>query len=139
MAKDYHAYPCIALAVPTGALVSRQMRSSMSNVLQSKYVQAARAGGVPRWQVVSRYALRNAMIPVITVIGFRIAVILGSTFVVEVVFNIGGAGRLLIKSVLDQDVPVIQGGLVLVAFIVAVSGILIDLSYAWLNPRVRLS
>ena len=131
--------PCFALAIPTAALVSRQMRSSMSNVLQSRYVQAARAGGIPRWRVVSRYALRNAMIPVVTVIGFRIAVVLGSTFVIEVVFNIGGVGRLLIKSVLDQDVPVIQGGLVLVALIVAISGILIDLSYAWLNPKVRLS
>ncbi len=131
--------PCFALAIPTAALVSRQMRSSMSNVLQSRYVQAARAGGIPRWRVVSRYALRNAMIPVVTVIGFRIAVVLGSTFVIEVVFNIGGVGRLLIKSVLDQDVPVIQGGLILVALIVAISGILIDLSYAWLNPKVRLS
>ena len=131
--------PAFALAIPTGALVARQMRSSMSNVLQSKYVQAARAGGIPRWRIVSRYALPNAMIPVITVIGFRIAVILGSTFVIELVFNISGVGRLLVKSVLDQDVPVIQGGLMLVAFIVAISSLLIDLSYAWLNPRVRLS
>ncbi len=130
--------PAIALAIPTSALVARQMRSSMSNVLQSKYIQAARAGGVPRWRIVSRYALRNAMIPVVTVIGFRIAVILGSTFVIELVFNISGIGRLLVKSVLDQDVPVIQGGMVLVALIVAISSLLIDLSYAWLNPRVRL-
>ena len=130
--------PSIALAMPTGALVARQMRSSMSNVLQSKYIQAARAGGIPRWRIVSRYALRNAMIPVVTVIGFRIAVLLGSAFVVELVFNISGIGRLLVKSVLDQDVPVIQGGLVLVALIVAISTLLIDLSYAWLNPRVRL-
>jgi len=130
--------PATALAIPTSALVSRQMRSSMSNVLQSKYIQAARAGGIPRWRIVSRYALRNAMIPVVTVIGFRIAVILGSTFVIELVFNISGIGRLLVKSVLDQDVPVIQGGLVLVALIVAISSLLIDLSYAWLNPRVRL-
>ena len=110
----------------------------MSNVLQSKYIQAARAGGIPRWRIVSRYALRNAMIPIITVIGFRVAVILGSTFVIELVFNISGIGRLLVKSVLDQDIPVIQGGLVLVACIVAISSLLIDLSYAWLNPRVRL-
>jgi len=130
--------PASALAIPTSALVARQMRSSMSNVLQSKYIQAARAGGIPRWRIVSRYALRNAMIPVVTVIGFRIAVILGSTFVIELVFNISGIGRLLVKSVLDQDVPVIQGGMVLVAFIVAISSLIIDLSYAWLNPRVRL-
>ncbi len=130
--------PASALAIPTSALISRQMRSSMSNVLQSKYIQAARAGGIPRWRIVSRYALRNAMIPVVTVIGFRIAVILGSTFVIELVFNISGIGRLLVKSVLDQDIPVIQGGLVLVAAIVAISSLLIDLSYAWLNPRVRL-
>lgn len=131
--------PAIALAIPTGALVARQMRSSMSNVLQSKYIQAARAAGIPRWQIVSRYALRNALIPVVTVIGFRIAVIIGSAFVVELVFNISGIGRLLVKSVIDQDVPVIQGGLVLVATIVAISSLLIDLSYVWLNPRVRLS
>ena len=130
--------PAIALAVPTSALVSRQMRSSMSNVLQSKYIQAARAGGIPRWRIVSRYALRNALIPVVTVIGFRIAVIIGSTFVIELVFNISGVGRLFVKSVLDQDVPVIQGGMVLIALIVAISSLLIDLSYAWLNPRVRL-
>ena len=130
--------PACALAIPTSALVARQMRSSMSNVLQSKYIQAARAGGVPRWRIVSRYALRNAMIPVVTVIGFRIAVILGSTFVIELVFNISGIGRLLVKSVIDQDIPVIQGGLMLVALIVAISSLLIDLSYAWLNPRVRL-
>ena len=131
--------PSLALAFPTAALISRQTRSSMTNVLQSKYVQASRANGLPRRRIVQRHVLRNAMIPVVTVIGFRVAVSIGQAFVVERVFALGGVGELLADAVLKQDVPVIQGGLLLTAVIVAITSLLVDVSYALLNPKVRLS
>jgi peptide/nickel transport system permease protein len=129
--------PSVALAVPNIALIARQTRSSMTNVLQSKYVQAARANGLPRAQIVRRHVLRNAMIPVVTVIGFRVAVSIGQAFVVERVFAMGGVGELLVDSVLKQDVPVIQGGLLLTALLVAGTNLLVDVSYAYLNPKVE--
>jgi peptide/nickel transport system permease protein len=131
--------PSLSLAFPTAALISRQTRSSMTNVLQSKYVQAARANGLPRRRIVEHHVLRNAMIPVVTVIGFRVAVSIGQAFVVERVFALGGVGDLLAEAVLKQDVPVIQGGLLFTALLVAITSLLVDVSYALLNPKVRLS
>lgn len=130
--------PSLALAVPNIALIARQTRSSMTNVLQSKYVQAARANGLPRGQIIRRHVLRNAMIPVVTVIGFRVAVSIGQAFVVERVFALGGLGELLTDAVLNQDIPVIQGGLLLTALLVAVTNLVVDVSYAYLNPKVDL-
>lgn len=131
--------PGIALAFPIVAVVQRQLRSSMTNALASRYVLAARARGLPAAHIVRRHAMRNAMIPTITVIGFQAAAAIGLTVAIERVFAIPGMGSLLVQAVSQRDIPVIQGSLMVAALIVAVVNLLVDLAYGWLNPRVRLT
>ena len=130
--------PAVALALPTIAIVQRQLRSSMANSLQSRYVLAARARGVRRSALITRHALPNAMIPTITVIGFRAAAAIGLTVAVELVFGIRGMGELLITSIVRRDVTVLQGGMLIVGLAVALVNIVVDVSYGFLNPKVRL-
>jgi peptide/nickel transport system permease protein len=131
--------PCIALGLPTAALIVRQMRSSLISVLQSRYILAAHATGIPLWQVVSKYALRNALVPVVTVIGFRLAVVFSLSLAVEQVFNLPGIASITIRSVMMRDIPLLQGTVLLTALFVVVTNLIIDLSYGWLNPKVRLA
>jgi peptide/nickel transport system permease protein len=131
--------PCLALGLPTAALIVRQMRSSLITVLQSRYILAAHATGIPLWQVVSKYALRNALVPVVTVIGFRLAVVFSLSLAVEQVFNLPGIASITIKSVMMRDIPLLQGAVLLTACFVVVTNLIIDLSYGWLNPKVRLA
>jgi peptide/nickel transport system permease protein len=131
--------PSVALALPVVAVIQRQLRSSMTNALQSPYVLAARARGLSRSTIVRRHALPNAMIPTVTVIGFWAASALGLTTAVEIVFNIPGTGSLLVDAILRRDVTVVQGCLLISAVVVASVNLLVDISYAWLNPKVRLS
>jgi peptide/nickel transport system permease protein len=131
--------PCIALGLPTAALIARQMRGSLITVLQSRYILAAHATGIPLWQVVGKYALRNALVPVVTVIGFRLAVVFSLSLAVERVFNLPGIASIIIKSVVTHDIPLLQGAVLLTAFFVIATNLVIDLSYGWLNPKVRLS
>lgn len=130
--------PAFALALPTLAIVQRQLRSSMANALQSRYVLAARARGVPARTLIIRHALPNAMIPTLTVIGFRAAAAIGLTVAVEIVFGIGGMGQLLVTSITNRNVTVLQGGMIVVGLAVAVVNLLVDISYGFLNPKVRL-
>lgn len=129
--------PSVALAMPVVAIVQRQLRSSMSSSLQSRYVLAARARGVPARTVVRRHAMRNALVPTVTVIGFQVSAAIGLTIAVEQVFAIPGMGSMLTEAIQARDITVVQGTLMVAALIVAVVNILIDLSYAWLNPKVR--
>lgn len=131
--------PAIALALPTLAIVQRQLRSSMANALQSRYVLAARARGVGRTKLIMRHALPNAMIPTITVIGFRAAAAIGLTTAVEIVFGIRGMGELLVTAIVNRNVTILQGGMLIVGLVVAVVNLLVDISYGVLNPKVRLS
>ncbi len=130
--------PGIALALPTLAIVQRQLRSSMANALQSRYVLAARARGVRSSKLIVSHALPNAMIPTITVIGFRAAAAIGLTVAVEVVFGIRGMGELLVTSIVNRNVTVLQGGMIVVGLAVATVNLLVDISYGFLNPKVRL-
>lgn len=131
--------PGVALSLPVVAIVQRQLRSSMTMALQSRYVLAARARGVPPGLVVRRHAMRNAMIPTVTVIGFQAAAAIGLTVAIEQVFAIPGMGTLLIQSITQRDITVVQGSLMVAAAVVALVNLLVDLSYGWLNPRVRLT
>jgi peptide/nickel transport system permease protein len=131
--------PGCALSLPIVAIVQRQLRSSMANALQSRYVLAARARGVPRSTVVRRHAMRNALVPTVTVIGFQAAAAIGITVAIEQVFAIPGMGTLLVQSITQRDITVVQGALMVAALIVALVNLVVDLSYGWLNPRVRLS
>ena len=133
------ALSSIAMGIPSAALIARQMRSSMANVLQSSYIRAQRAMGLGRWQIVTRHALKNAMIPVVTVIGFRLAVVVGQAFIVENVFLLPGLGRQLATAVQQQDIIFVQGGTIVVAAFIIFSNMFIDIIYGFLNPKVRVS
>ena len=131
--------PCIALGLPTAALIARQMRGSLIAVLQSRYILAAHAAGIPLWQVISKYALRNALIPVVTVIGFRLAVVFSLSLAVEQVFSLPGIASITIRAVMMRDIPLLQGAILLTACFVVATNLLVDFSYGWLNPKVRLA
>ena len=130
--------PGIALGLPTVAIVQRQLRSSMANALQSRYVLAARARGVSRPALIGRHALPNAMVPTVTVIGFRAAAAIGLTTAVEIVFGIRGMGEMLVTSIVQRNVTVLQGGMLVVGVVVAGVNLAVDISYGFLNPKVRL-
>jgi peptide/nickel transport system permease protein len=112
-------------------------RSSLLDTLQEDFVRTARSKGLPGRQVIVRHALRNAMLPILTIIGLSIATLAGGVVVTETVFNIPGAGRLVIESVQRRDYPVLQGAVIAVAFVYALVNLLVDLSYLALDPRVR--
>jgi peptide/nickel transport system permease protein len=131
------ALPALTLGLTQIGLIARITRSSMLEVLSQDYVRTARAKGVPAWKVVGKHAFANALIPVITVTGVSIGVLLGGAIVIEQVFSLPGVGRLIIGAVLRRDYPVIQGGLLLLAFIYVAVNIVVDLLYAWADPRVR--
>ena len=130
--------PSIALSLPTLAIVQRQLRSSMANALQSRYVLAARARGVSRPKLIGRHALPNALVPTVTVIGFRAAAAIGLTTAVEIVFGIRGMGEMLVSAIVNRNVTVLQGGMIIVGLVVAFVNLLVDISYGFLNPKVRL-
>jgi peptide/nickel transport system permease protein len=119
------------------AHVSRLTRSSMIEVLRSPYVVAARAKGLPERTVVLRHALRNALLPSITVLALDIGRLTGGIVVIETVFAYPGLGRLLVFSVQSRDLPTLQAAILVVAAVYALANLAADLLYAWLNPRIR--
>ncbi len=129
--------PALTLALTQMGLLARITRSSMLEVLRLDYVRTARAKGLPDLQVVGKHALTNALIPVITVAGVIVGVLLGGAVVIEQVFALPGVGRLIIGAVLRRDYPVIQGGLLLLASIYVFVNIAVDMLYARIDPRVR--
>lgn len=131
--------PWISLGLPASALIARQTRSALISVMQSSYIRAARAAGMDGWHLVWHHALRNALIPVMTVIGFRIVILIGGSFVVEQVFALPGIGSLIVQAVLERDIPVVQGIVLMVAVLIVLTNLIIDISYGWLNPKVRMS
>ncbi len=135
----YLVMPAVALGFSQAAVIARMTRSSVLDMLGEDFVRTARSKGLAPRRVVLRHALRNAMIPVLTVIGLSVATLAGGVVVTETVFNIPGAGRLVIESVQRRDYPVIQGAVIAVAFVYATINLLVDLSYLALDPRVRYS
>jgi peptide/nickel transport system permease protein len=129
--------PAIVLGVGEAAIIARLVRASMVEVLRQDYVRVARAKGLRERPVVIGHALRNALIPVITVLGLQYAFLLGGAVVVETVFGRPGIGRLAVEAILAKDFPVVQGTVLFTATIYVVVNLLVDLSYAWLDPRVR--
>lgn len=129
--------PAVALALTQIGLLARMARSSMLEVLRQDYVQTARAKGLPRWSVVGKHALKNVMIPLVTVFGIILSLSLSGTVVIETVFSLPGMGRLIVNAIQRRDYPVIQGGLLLTASALVLVNLVVDLLYAWLDPRVR--
>lgn len=129
--------PAIALGAVVAAEIMRQLRSSMLEVLNEEYIQTARAKGVSEFKVIIFHALRNALIPVVTLLGMRIGRLIGGIVIIEVVFSLPGIGRLLMNAVLFNDFPVLQTGVLLVALAVTFLNLLADVSYSFLDPRIR--
>ncbi|MFN8524614.1 MAG: ABC transporter permease [Chloroflexota bacterium] len=130
--------PIITIAVSNSSVFSRYVRSAMIDVLSTDYVRTARAKGLAEWAVVARHALRNALIPVVTIVGIQFGRLLGGAVVTESVFAYPGIGRLVINSIANRDYPVVQATLMLVVVIFLVTNIVVDLSYAYLDPRVKM-
>lgn len=129
--------PAITLGTSAAAETTRQLRSSMINVLEQDYVRTARSTGVRDRTILVKHALKNATIPVVTVIGFQVAFLLGGSVVVERVFALPGLGDLAINSVIQRDFPMVQGIVIVTALIILTINLIVDLVYAWLDPRVR--
>jgi len=129
--------PAVSLAMLQMGLLARITRSTMLEVLRQDYVRTARAKGLPEYVVVGKHALKNVMIPVVTVIGIIFSVLLSGSVVIETIFTIPGVGSLLGSAILRRDYPVIQGGLLLVATMLLLLNLLIDILYAYFDPRVR--
>ncbi len=129
--------PAIALGIPNSALILRFTRTSMLDVLGEDYVRTARAKGLPPKVVILKHALRNAMIPILTVIGLTTAVMIAGAIVTETVFGLPGVGNLIVSAVLRRDYPVIQGALLVVSGLYVLINLAVDLLYAVVDPRVR--
>jgi dipeptide transport system permease protein len=129
--------PTIALGTIPLAVIARMTRSSMLEVLREDYVRAARAKGLPRWRVIVVHALRNALIPVITVVGLQVGLLLSGAILTETIFSWPGVGNWLIHGVQSRDYPVVQGGILLIATIVITVNLLVDMLYGVINPRIR--
>lgn len=128
--------PAITLGTASAALIARMTRSSMLEVIRSDYIRTARAKGVRKHSLIWIHALKNAMIPVITVIGINFGGLLGGTIITEQVFAINGIGRLMIDAIAARDFPVVQGTVLLVAGIFVVVNLVVDVIYALIDPRI---
>lgn len=129
--------PAAVLGVLNSALIIRFTRASMLDVLGEDYVRTARAKGLPENRVVLKHALRNALVPIVTVIGLTVALMIGGAVVTETVFGLPGVGNLVVSAVVRRDYPVIQGALLVVAAIYVVINFLIDMLYTLVDPRVK--
>lgn len=129
--------PAIALAIPQIAIVVRYLRTTMLEQIGEDYVRTARSKGLKNSSVYYRHVLKNALIPVITVVGVNFGEILAGSLVIEQVFTLPGMGRLLITAIGSRDFPLVQGMVLLIALIVITVNFIVDLSYRWLNPKIR--
>lgn len=129
--------PAFTLGFASAGLLARLIRSSMLDVMGEDYIRTAQAKGLPFSTVVNRHALRNALIPAITVVGFSIGGLLGGAVVTETVFTIPGMGRLVVGSIARRDYPVIQGAIMLIAGIYVFVNLFVDILYAYIDPRIR--
>ncbi len=129
--------PAITLAAATIAVIARMTKSSMLEVIRQEYIIVARAKGLPEYRVIFKHALRNALLPTVTVVGLRFGYLLGGAVLTESVFAWPGIGRLLVGSILARDFPVVQIGLMIVALTFVFVNLGVDLLYNFLNPRIR--
>jgi|BarGraNGADG00212_2_1021979.scaffolds.fasta_scaffold35642_2 peptide/nickel transport system permease protein len=129
--------PGIVLGWSSAAVISRLMRSSLLEVLGSDFVRTARAKGLTEWAVVFRHALKNSLLPVVTIMAIQVADLLTGAVIVESVFGIPGIGRVSVSAIMNRDVPLLQGSVMLTVVLVVLGNLLADVSYAFLDPRIR--
>jgi peptide/nickel transport system permease protein len=130
--------PWIALGATMATMVAKQTRDAMSDALSSPFVTSLRANGVPERRIIFKHALRNASIPVVTVISVLFVAALTTAVIVEQIFDLPGLGSTVIQATTNRDIPVIQGVALYLTLIVVVVNLLVDLAYGWLNPKVRV-
>jgi len=130
--------PAVTLGTALAAVLSRMIRSTLLEVLHEDFIRTARAKGDSYYQVVIRHALPNAMLPIITLLGLQLGVLLGGAVITETVFSWPGIGKLTIDSIMKRDYPVIQACVLLISLTYVVVNMLTDLVYAWIDPRIRL-
>lgn len=135
----YLIMPVVSISIPQIAVFARYMRSSMIDVLTKDYIRTARAKGLFETRVINYHALRNAMVPVITIIGIQFGRLLAGVVIIEAVFSYSGIGHLILVSIMNRDYPVVQASLMLVVLMFIVVNLLVDLSYGILDPRVRVA
>lgn len=131
--------PTVSLSILTTPIVMRILRSSLLDVLHSDYIRMATAKGASRARVVMKHGLRNAAVPVVTVMGYRLGVVIGGTVVIETVYSYPGLGSLAVQAVLTRDFPLVQGFLVMIAAMVVALNLIIDFIYFAIDPRIRVS
>jgi ABC-type dipeptide/oligopeptide/nickel transport system permease component len=130
--------PAVALATIPLSIIARITRSALLEVMGKDYIRTARAKGVKEWSVVRSHAFRNALLPVVTIVGLQLGALLGGAVLTETVFNLGGVGRALFDAITGRDYAVVQGFTVVIAAGYVMVNLLVDLSYAYLDPRIRL-
>jgi ABC-type dipeptide/oligopeptide/nickel transport system permease component len=130
--------PALTIGITDAALLARMVRSSMLEVIRQDYIRTARSKGLPERVVINRHALRNALIPIITLLGLRIGGVVGGSVVVEIVFARPGLGRLMVDSILARDYPVVQGVMVVLTTCIILGNLLADILYAVVDPRIKL-
>jgi peptide/nickel transport system permease protein len=129
--------PALALGTAVAAFIMRMVRSSVLEVLGQDFIRTAHAKGLPETRVLYRHALKNAFIPVLTVIGVQIGYLLGGAVIIESIFSLPGMGRFLLDSISNRDYSIVQGGVLLIALIFSLVNLSVDLVYGWLDPRIR--
>ena len=134
---QYLILPAVVLGMSGAPVVARLVRASMLEVIRQDYIRALRAHGVPERRVIYRHALRNALNPVVTVVGLQFGFLMAGAVIVETVFSLPGIGRLMVTAIFSRDYPVIQGGMLMIAVAFVAANLVIDLAYAWINPRLR--
>ncbi len=133
------ALASVALGTASGAALARQTRGSIIDVLQRDYIRTARAKGLPHRIIIFKHALKNAAIPIVTTIGFQVNGLLGGALIVEQVFGLNGFGTLAIDAVRTQNIPMMQGVVIMGALVIVVVNLAVDLTYGFVNPKVRVS
>src|SRR5215831_1175648 len=129
--------PAVTLGMGAAAIIARLSRSCMLEVLRQEYIITARAKGLRESFVILRHGLKNALIPVVTIMGLQLGQLLGGTVIIETVFARPGVGRLIVNGILEKDFPLVQGIVLVVATSYVVINLLVDVTYAWLDPRIR--
>jgi peptide/nickel transport system permease protein len=129
--------PVICLSLFSVASLTRQTRSAMLEVVSQDYIRTAWSKGLPEWRIILRHTIKNAMIPVITILGLQVGLVFGGSVLIETVFNIPGMGRLMADSLFSHDYQIVQGGTLVIAAVIVLSNLAVDISYGWIDPRIR--
>ena len=129
--------PVICLSLFSVASLTRQTRSAMLEVVRQDYIRTAWSKVLHEWVIISRHTIKNAMIPVITILGLQVGLVFGGSVLIETVFNIPGMGRLMAESLFSHDYQIVQGGTLVIAAVVVLSNLIVDISYGWFDPRIR--